>query len=102
VERLEAQVAGLAEESKSSKDAMSGLQVQVGQFTGALKRFLGQIRIDEGLKLVRNDRALPPPPLQVGRFPGATIGEMDVGGLTEAESEFPNIADFRLDGVKPP
>jgi hypothetical protein len=81
-ERLEAQVAELAEDSKTVKDLetrMMGMETDIGKMTSALERFLGQIRIDDGLRLVPDNRALGPvPPLAIRSAPG-TVEQMDVG-----------------------
>jgi hypothetical protein len=37
---------------------IAGLETEVHRFTGALEGFLGRIRIDDGLRLVWNDRRI--------------------------------------------
>lgn len=59
--RLEAQVADLTEGSKETarmNTRLEGLETDVHRFTGALEGFLGRIRIDDGLRLVRDDRRI--------------------------------------------
>jgi hypothetical protein len=59
--RLEAQVADLTEGSKEMvrmNAHLAGLETDVHQFTGALEGFLGRIRIDNGLRLVSDNRRI--------------------------------------------
>lgn len=73
--RLEAQVADLTEGSKETarmNTRLEGLETDVHRFTGALEGFLGRIRIDEGLRLVRDDRR---------------IGSVDPANFMESTSE---------------
>ena len=51
----------MAEDNKTSKKLaarLTGLEDNVHKFTGALENFLGQIRIDDGLRLVPDNRRL--------------------------------------------
>jgi hypothetical protein len=64
-ERLEAQVAGLAEESQTSKlleQRLTGVESNVAAFTGTLEHFLGRIQIDDRLRLVPDHRIIHGPP----------------------------------------
>jgi hypothetical protein len=59
--RLEAQVADLTEGSKETvrmNACLAGLETEVHWFTGALEGFLGRIRIDDGLRLVSDNRCI--------------------------------------------
>jgi hypothetical protein len=48
-----------------------GLETNVDRFTGALEGFLGRIQIDDGLRLVRDDR-------RIGLVSGDTVNVIDI------------------------
>lgn len=107
-ERLEAQVAGLAEDSRASRQLehhITGLETNVGKFNNALEHFLGQIRIDDGLRLVPDRRSVgPPDPLFDTVIPStsASIVEMPHGARTDSEAEAgpePMSLDNDMEGV---
>jgi hypothetical protein len=105
-ERLEARVAGLMDESKTVKQLearMTGMETDVGRMTGALEHFLGQIRIDDSLRLVPDNRALGPPPTLAISSGQGTSRQMDVGVSTESgagsgsDAHMPMNSDFGED-----
>jgi hypothetical protein len=105
IEKLEAQVAGLAEDNKTSKQLatrLTGLEENIGRFTGALENFLGQIRIDDGLRLVQDNRRLMPVdsgditlPFDPAAF--ASIADMDMAYVSESGPVEPDEMSLETD-----